>query len=60
MQNDAPSTHLPPAQSPEQQPPAPPSVALQGLPAVRQLVLSGWHLPPVQVPLQQVAASVHV
>jgi hypothetical protein len=54
MQNDAPRTHLPPEQRPEQHPPAPPSVAVQGLPAVRQVVLSGWHLPPVQVPLQQV------
>ena len=54
MQNDAPSAHLPPEQSPEQHPPAPPSVAEQGLPAVEQVVLSGWQLPPVQVPLQQV------
>jgi hypothetical protein len=51
---------LPPAQRPEQQPPAPPSVALQGLPAVRQVVLSGWHFPPVQLPLQQADESVHV
>ena len=58
MQNDAPSTHLPPEQSPEQQPPAPPSVAVQGLPAVRQVVLSGWHLLPVQLPLQQADESV--
>jgi len=44
MQNDDPSTHLPPEHRPEQQPPArPPSpvVAVQGLPAVRQVVLSG-------------------
>ena len=54
MQNDAPSTHLPPEQSPEQHPPAPPSVAEHGLPAVEQVVLSGWQVPPVQVPLQQV------
>jgi hypothetical protein len=53
MQNEAPSRHLPPEQSPEQHPPAPPSVAEQGFPAVRQAVLSGWHVPPVQVPLQQ-------
>jgi hypothetical protein len=60
MQNEAPSTHLPPAQSPEQHPPAPPSVTVQGLPAVRQVVLSGWHLPAVQVPLQQADESVQV
>jgi hypothetical protein len=54
MQKEAPSTHLPPEQSPEQHPPAPPSVAEQGLPAVEQVVLSGWQVPPVQVPLQQV------
>jgi len=60
MQNDEPSTHLPPSQSPEQQPPAPPEVvAVQGLPAVRQAVLSGWHLPPVQVPLQHAAEELH-
>jgi hypothetical protein len=61
MQNDAPSAHLPPEQSPEQQPPAiPPSpaVTVQGLPAVRQVVLSGTHVPPVQVPLQQLAEVV--
>jgi hypothetical protein len=60
MQNEAPSTHLPPEQRPEQQPPAPPSVVEQGFPAVRQVVLSGWHLPPVQVPLQQADESVQV
>jgi hypothetical protein len=54
MQNEAPSTHLPPEQSPEQQPPAtPPSPVVQGLPAVLQLVLSGWQVPPLQLPLQQ-------
>jgi hypothetical protein len=61
MQNEAPSAHLPPVQRPEQQPPAiPPSpaVAVQGLPAVRQVVLSGTHVPPVQVPLQQLAEVV--
>jgi len=58
MQNEAPSTHLPPEQSPEQHPPAPLSGAVHGLPAVRQAVLSGWHLPPVQVPLQQADESV--
>ena len=54
MQNEAPSTHLPPVQRPEQQSPAP----LQGLPAVAQVVLSGTHVPPVQVPLQQPAEVV--
>jgi hypothetical protein len=58
MQNDAPSTHLPAVQSPEQHPPAPPSVGLHGLPAVRQVALSGWQVPPVQVPLQQVEPAV--
>jgi hypothetical protein len=58
MQNEEPSTHLPPEQSPEQHPPEPPSAAAQGLPAVRQVVLSGWHFPPVQAPLQQADASV--
>jgi hypothetical protein len=53
MQNDDPSAHVPFLQSPEQQPPALPAVDEQGLPAVRQVVLSGWHLPPAQVPLQQ-------
>ena len=60
MQNDAPRTHFPPEQRPEQHPPAPPSVAVHGFPAVRQVVLSGWHLPPVQVPLQQAEESVQV
>jgi hypothetical protein len=58
MQNEAPSTHLPPEQSPEQHPPEPPSAAEQGLPAVRQVVLRGWQVPPVQVPLQQADESV--
>ena len=53
MQNEAPSAHLPPEQSPEQHPPAPPSDWEQGLPAVRQVVLRGVQVPPVQVPLQQ-------
>jgi hypothetical protein len=53
MQNDAPSTHLLFAHSPEQQrAPAPPSpgapLAVHGLPAVRQAVLSGTHFWPVQ------------
>jgi hypothetical protein len=62
IQNEAPSAHLPPVQRPEQQPPAiPPSpaVAVQGLPAVRQVLFSGTHVPPVQVPLQQLADVVH-
>jgi hypothetical protein len=53
MQNDEPSAHVPFLQRPEQQPPEPPAVVVHGLPAVRQVVLSGWHFPPVQVPLQQ-------
>ena len=61
MQNDDPRAHVPFLQRPEQQPPAPPpSVAVQGLPAVRQVVLSGWHFPPVQVPLQQPEELVQV
>jgi hypothetical protein len=60
MQNEAPRTHLPPEQSPEQQLPAPPSGALQGLPAVKQVVLSGWHLLPLQFPLQQAAEEVQL
>jgi hypothetical protein len=58
MQKDAPSTHLLLVHKPEQQreddpPSAPPSApgappALQGLPAVRQAVLSGAHLPALQ------------
>jgi hypothetical protein len=61
MQNEEPSAHLPPVQSPEQQPPArPPSplVAVHGLPAVRQALLSATHLPPAQLPLQQADESV--
>jgi hypothetical protein len=44
MQNDAPSTHLPPEHRPEQQLPALPSAALvvHGFPAVAQVVFSGW------------------
>ena len=63
MQNEEPSAHLPPVQRPEQQPPArPPSpaVVVQGLPAVRQAVFSGWHLPLVQVPLQHSAEVLQV
>jgi hypothetical protein len=60
MQNDEPSAHLPALQRPEQQPPAPPAVAVQGLPAVRQVVLSGLHLPPLQVPLQHWAEVLQV
>ena len=51
---------MPFLQRPEQQPPAPPSVAVQGFPAVRQVVLSAWHFPPVQVPLQQPEEPVQV
>jgi hypothetical protein len=47
-------------QRPEQQPPAPPAAAEQGLPAVRQAVLSGWHFEPLQLPLQQLAELVQV
>ena len=54
MQKDDPRAHVPFLQRPEQQPPAPPAGAVQGFPAVRQVVLSGWHFPPVQLPLQQV------
>jgi hypothetical protein len=60
MQNEAPRTHLPPVQSPEQHPPPAPLVVSQGLPAVEQVVLSGWHVPPVQVPLQQVDEELQV
>jgi hypothetical protein len=60
MQNDEPSAHVPFLQRPEQQPPAPPAVAVQGLPAVRQAVLRAWHFPPVQVPLQQADELVQV
>jgi hypothetical protein len=56
MQNDELSEQVPLLQSPEQQP----EEAVQGLPAVRQVVLSGVHLPPPQVPLQQAAELVHV
>src|ERR1022692_250437 len=55
MQNDEPSTQWPPEQSPEQQPPAPPSVAVQGFPAVEQVVLRGWQSPPLQFPPQHSA-----
>jgi hypothetical protein len=60
MQNDDPSAHVPFLHRPEQHPPAPPLGAVQGLPAVRQVVLSGWHFPPVQVPLQQLDELVQV
>jgi hypothetical protein len=33
---------------------------VHGLPAVRQVVLSGWHFPAVQVPLQQLDELVQV
>jgi hypothetical protein len=53
------SEHVPFLQRPEQQPPAGlPEVAVQGLPAVRQVVLSGTHLLAVQFPLQQEAELV--
>jgi hypothetical protein len=58
MQNEDPSTHLPPLHRPEQQPPTPPSDGVHGFPAVRQALLSGWHLLPVQLPLQQTEESV--
>jgi len=54
MQNDEPSTHLSFTHSPEQQsadpPPSPAGapLAVQGLPAVRQVVLRGAHFPPAQ------------
>ena len=60
MQKDDPRAHAPFLHRPEQQPPAPPSVAEQGLPAVRQAVLSDWHFPPLQLPLQQLAELVQV
>jgi len=60
MQKEEPSEHVPFLQRPEQQPPAPPSAAEQGLPAVRQAVLSGWHFEPLQLPLQQLAELVQV
>src|SRR3954447_25842115 len=60
MQKDEPSAHVPFLQRPEQQPPAPPAGAVQGLPAVKQVVLSAWHFPPVQVPLQQPDEPVQV
>jgi len=49
MQNDAPSTHLLFAHSPEQQrepalPSVDPPLASHGLPAVRHALLSGTHL----------------
>jgi hypothetical protein len=58
MQNEELSEHVPFLQSPEQQAPAPVAPAVQALPAVRQVVLSGTHLLPVQLPLQQDAESV--
>jgi hypothetical protein len=58
MHQEAPSTHLPPLQRPEQQLPAPPSPAPQGLPAVAQALLSGLQVPFAQVPLQQPAEAV--
>jgi len=53
MHHDAPRTHLPALQSPEQQLLPPPSATPQGLPAVAQAVLSGWQVEPLQLPLQQ-------
>jgi len=58
MHHEEPRTHLPPLQRPEQQLPAPPSPAPQGLPAVAQELLSGVQVPFVQVPLQQPAEAV--
>jgi len=60
MQNDELSEHVPFLQRPEQQAPAPVAPAVQGLPDVRQVELSGWHLPLAQVPLQQEAELVQV
>jgi hypothetical protein len=53
MHQEAPSTQTPPLHSPEQQLLPPPSAVPHGLPAVAQLVLSGWHFEPAQFPLQQ-------
>ena len=53
MQNEEPSLHTPPAQSCEQHC----VLAVQGLPAVLQEVLSGRHKPTLQLPLQQAAES---
>jgi hypothetical protein len=58
MHQEDPSAHLPPLHNPEQQVVVPPSVALQGLPAVAQELLSGLQLPEVQLPLQQADDSV--
>jgi len=55
MQNDAPSLQTPASHRVEQH--WLPTV--QGLPAVRQAVLSAWHTPPVQLPPQHAAESVH-
>jgi hypothetical protein len=53
MHHEAPSTHFPALHRPEQQVVVPASVVPQGLPAVAQAVLSGWHFPlPLQLPLQ--------
>jgi hypothetical protein len=60
MQKEDPSVHVPPEQSPEQQPPAGPLAVEQAFPAVRQAVLSGWQVPPLQVPLQQADEAVQV
>jgi hypothetical protein len=56
MQNDELSEQVPFLHRPEQQP----EEAVQGLPAVRQVVLSGLHVPPLQLPLQQEADVVQV
>ena len=55
MQNDELIEQVPFLQSPEQQAPAPVAPAVQGLPAVRQVVLSGLHLLLTQLPLQHSA-----
>jgi len=62
MQNDAPSTHFPPEQRPEQQLAALPSgaLAVHGFPAVAQVVFSGWQCPPLQLPLQHCAESLQL
>ncbi len=55
MHQAAPSWQAPSLQKWEQQ--SPPTA--QGLPAVRQLLLSGSHTPPAQLPLQQADDVLH-
>jgi hypothetical protein len=54
MQKDAPSLHTPASHSCEQHC----ALVLHGLPAVLQVVLSGWQTPPLQLPPQHAAESV--